>query len=134
MKGSDQFKKAISNHLESLAAKDPLFAETFKKENKNIDDCITYILNQVQESGINGFADDEIYGMAVHYYDEDDAKPGKKINATVVVNHKVEFSEKEKKKIKEEATAKAIEEAKQKLLSKKAPKKTVSETNQPTLF
>lgn len=51
MKATDNFKKAIENHLNQLAEKDSLFAETLKKENKNIDDCCTYILNQVQESG-----------------------------------------------------------------------------------
>lgn len=90
MSVSPQFKTVIENHLNKLAANDNLFAETLKKENKNIDDCCTYILNQVQQSGQMGFADEEIFGMAVHYYDEDDIKVGKKINAKVVVNHHVE--------------------------------------------
>lgn len=87
MKGTEQFKIVIQNHLNSLSEKDQLFAKTLKKENKNIDDCINYILNQVQKSGCNGFADEEIYQMAVHYYDEDDIIVGKPINAKVVVNH-----------------------------------------------
>ncbi|MBP9481471.1 MAG: hypothetical protein KBF15_08460, partial [Parabacteroides sp.] len=40
----------------------------YSKPEKNIDDCVTYILNEVKKSGCNGFADDEIYSMAVHYY------------------------------------------------------------------
>lgn len=84
------FKAQIENHLNELAAKDELFAVTLKKENKNIDDCITYILNQVQKSGKMGFADDEIYGMAVHYYDENDIEVGKKVSAKVVVNHSID--------------------------------------------
>ena len=80
MSVSPAFKAQIENHLNELAAKDELFAVTLKKENKNIDDCITYILNQVQKSGKMGFADDEIYGMAVHYYDEDDIQVGKKVS------------------------------------------------------
>ena len=89
MKTTDNFKKVIQNHLEQLAIKDELFAETFKKKNKNIDDCVTYILNQVKASGCSGFADDEIFGMAVHFYDEDDVKPGNKVsNYSVVTNKK----------------------------------------------
>ena len=38
------------------------------KPTKNIDNCITYILNQVKKSGCCGFSDDEIFGMALHYY------------------------------------------------------------------
>lgn len=77
MKGTEQFKIVIQNHLNNLASSDQLFAETLKKTNKNIDDCITYIFNQVKASGCNGFADEEVFGMAVHYYDEDDIKVGK---------------------------------------------------------
>lgn len=90
MSVSTAFKAQIENHLKELATKDELFATTLKKENKNIDDCITYILNEVQKSGKMGFADDEIYGMAVHYYDEDDIQIGKKVSAKVVVNHSID--------------------------------------------
>lgn len=90
MKSSDSFKNIIKQHLEQRAAADPLFAVTFAKEGKNIDDCCTYILNQVQKSGCNGFADDEIFSMAVHYYDEDQIEVGKQVNARLVVNHHVE--------------------------------------------
>ncbi len=50
-----------------------------------------------------GFDDDEIYGMAVHYYDEDNLDAGKKINCKVVVNHVVELTEKEKQDLKDKA-------------------------------
>lgn len=89
MKASNSFKEIIQSHLQGVADKDPLFAETFKKPNKNIDDCVTYILNEVKKSGCAGFADDEVYGMAIHYYDEDDIKPGEKVNAHVVVNRSI---------------------------------------------
>ncbi|RRJ91550.1 PcfK-like protein [Paenimyroides tangerinum] len=87
MKGSNYFKNVIQDYLNSQAEKDELFAKSLSKENKNIDDCINYILNQVQASGCNGFADEEVFQMAMHYYDEDDLKIGKPINARVVVNH-----------------------------------------------
>ena len=69
MKATNHFKNTIQNYLEQRAQTDALFEWTYTtKENKNIDDCCTYILNEVQKSGCNGFADDEIFGMAVHYY------------------------------------------------------------------
>lgn len=90
MKSTDNFKKVVKDHLDQLALNDKLFAETLKKETKNIDDCITYILNTVKASGNNGFADEEIFNMAIHYYDEDDVAVGSKIsNTQVVVNHAV---------------------------------------------
>lgn len=87
MKGSNYFKNVIQDYLNSQAEKDELFAKSLTKENKNIDDCITYILNQVKASGCNGFADEEVFQMAMHYYDEDELEIGKPINARVVVNH-----------------------------------------------
>ncbi len=86
MKATPSFKQIIQNHLQSLADKDPLFAETLAKPNKNIDDCINYIFSEVHKSGCNGFADEEIYAKAVHYYDEDNIKPTAGIKAKVVVN------------------------------------------------
>ena len=82
----DPFKEAIVSHLQELAATDELFAKTISKPNKNIDDCATYILNTVKISGRQGFADDEIFGMAIHYYDEDSIVVGEKISARVIVN------------------------------------------------
>ncbi len=134
MKSTENFKQAIQNHLDQLAAKDPLFAETLKKENKNIDDCVTYILNEVQKSGCNGFEDSEIFGMAVHYYDEDDIKPGRRTTATVVVNHGVELSEAEKEKAKQAAIDKVIEEEKEKMRTKKQPKKQDTPSLEIDLF
>ena len=61
-------------YLEQRAAEDALFAKNYRNPAKNIDDCVTYILNYVQKSGCNGFTDGEIYGQAVHYYDEKDRK------------------------------------------------------------
>lgn len=107
MKGSNYFKNVIQDYLNSQAEKDELFAKSLTKENKNIDDCITYILNQVKASGCNGFADEEVFQMAMHYYDEDDLKIGKAINANVVVNHQVEKPKAEKAEVSKEKVTSA---------------------------
>src|SRR3954454_5640410 len=91
MIASNGFKIVIEQYLQQRAAQDELFAATLAKPNKNIDDCITYILNTVRKSGQTGFADEEIFGMAVHYYDEDEIEIGdKSIKATVKVNHHID--------------------------------------------
>lgn len=96
MKATDPFKRTIQAYLEQYATTDELFAENLKNPSKNIDDCVTYILNTVQKSGCNGFEDDEIFNMAIHYYDEDKIEVGKPISGKVVVNHQVEITEEEK--------------------------------------
>ena len=76
-------------YLEQRAAEDALFAKNYRNPAKNIDDCVTYILNYVQKSGCNGFTDGEIYGQAVHYYDENEVEVGEPIQCKVAVNHVV---------------------------------------------
>ena len=68
MNATDHFKRTIQAYLAQRAQEDELFAVTYKKPNKNINDCVTYILNEVQKSGCNGYTDGEVYSMAVHFY------------------------------------------------------------------
>ena len=103
MKGTEHFTRTIAEYLNQRAMTDPLFAPNLAKPNKNIEECVTYILNEVQKSGCNGFDDDEIYSMAVHYYDEDNIEVGKPINCQVAVNHVVELTEEEKAEARQEA-------------------------------
>lgn len=86
--GTDYFKLTIQNYLDARAREDELFAPRYANPKKNIDDCCTFIINQVRQSGCNGFADEEIYSMALHYYDEEDIDIGKPVSCKVVVNHR----------------------------------------------
>ena len=103
MSGTEHFTRTISEYLNLRAATDPLFAPNLAKLHKNIEDCITYILKQVQQSGCNGFEDDEIYSMAVHYYDEDDLEMGSHVACHVVVNHTIVLTEEEKAEARKQA-------------------------------
>ena len=103
MSGTEQFTRTIAEYLNLRAATDPLFAPNLAKPHKNIEDCITYILQQVQQSGCNGFEDDEIYSMAIHYYDEDDLEVGSPVACHVVVNHAIVLSEEEKAEARKQA-------------------------------
>ena len=140
MKGTEHFKKTIAEYLNQRAATDPLFAPNLEKKGKNIDDCITYILNQVEASGCNGFSDEEIYSMAVHYYDEDNIKTGEKIECQVVVNHVVGLSDEEKEEARQEAIKEYKDEQLRKLretqrpFSSKKPKEVQEEEPQISLF
>lgn len=138
MKGTENFKAVVQKYLQERAESDSLFAFTLEKPNKNIDDCIAYILNTVQKSGCNGFSDDEVYNMAVHYYDEDNIEVGKPItNVTVVTNNHVELTEDDIKKAKDEAIKKVTDEQ-IKLLkmpkTKPKPQPQKTEVRQASLF
>lgn len=55
----------------------------------------------MKKSGCCGFSDDEIFGMALHYYQEDNIEvkvlEKAQLKCNVVVNHHVELSEEEKR-------------------------------------
>ena len=89
--------------MEQRAAEDELFAKNYHNPAKNIDDCITYILNYVQKSGCNGFSDGEIYGQAVHYYDENEIEVGNPLQCQIAVNHVVELTAEEKAEARQRA-------------------------------
>ena len=111
-----------------------MFAPRLANTKKNIDDCITFILNYVKESGCNGFTDDEIYSLALHYYDEDDIDIGKPLQCKVVVNHTIVLTEQEKAEARQKAMQRAQEEAYKKITQGKAKAKKAETTTQPSLF
>lgn len=106
MSGTEQFTRTIAEYLNLRAATDPLFAPKLRNPHKNIEDCITCILKQVQQRACNGFEEDEIYSMEVHYYDEDDLDVGSHVACYVVVNHTLVLTEEEK----EEARKQVIQQ------------------------
>jgi len=136
MKTTDLFKQTIKAYLDNRATEDELFAKSYAKKGKNLDECVNFVLQQVKASGCDGFADEEVFSMAVHYYDEDNIKDVKPMNCRVVVNHKVELTEEEKKEAHEEALKKL--QAEQYALLKKKPahakRETKSNVEQMSLF
>ena len=139
MKGSEQFKKTILSYLTTYSQKDLLFKDRFENPNKSIDECINYIFTTVQKSGLNGFADEEVYNMAIHYYDEENLEINQNLaNGSVVVNHHVELSEDEIIEIKQNAVKSLISDEKRKLSEKhqkkQMKKKSVDSISTPSLF
>ena len=66
-------KTAIKNYLDNRARTDELFAAKYANPKKSIDECCKYITGEAYARAKNGCAvisDEEVYGMAVHYYDE----------------------------------------------------------------
>ena len=81
MKVTPGFKQQIQKYLSERAETDILFAPVYEKENKNIDDCITYIYQEVKKKAGSDNAiamtAEEVYSLAFHYYDEDSIVVGK---------------------------------------------------------
>ena len=134
MKGTDHFKRTIQMYLEQRAEEDTLFAKKYRNPAKNIDECVTHILNYVQKSGCSGFTDGEIFGQAIHYYEENEIEVGKPMNCQVVVNHVVELTEEEKAEARQNAVRRYQEEELRKLQNRNRPSARKETHPQPSLF
>ena len=121
-------------YLEQRAAEDVLFAKNYRNPAKNIDECVTHILNYVQKSGCSGFTDGEIFGQAIHYYEENEIEVGKPMNCQVVVNHVVELTEEEKAEARQNAARRYQEEELRKLQNRNRPPARKVTQSQPSLF
>jgi hypothetical protein len=100
----NKFEEVIQVYLNNQAEKDPHLAERMKLESKNITDCCEYIISEVEKTDRQGFADEEIYAMARHYYLEDNLEIKEVVGrvrrvSRVVVNHAIRETVQDKKPI-----------------------------------
>lgn len=108
----NQATDAIKAFLDKKAAEDPLFSVTYAKEGKSIDGCFNYVYQQAHKRA-NGqrciaMTDDEVYSLAVHYYDEDDTDERDTAGVAYSAHIQreaanVELTEEEKAEVKERA-------------------------------
>lgn len=149
-KETNTVKQAIKSYLDNRAKTDELFAASYAKPNKSIDECFDYILSEAKKMGNAVYlSDDVVFGWAVHYYDEDDIKVKKlSANTKVSVKTSVDLTEEDKEKAKEEALQQykqqciaEMKEAEEKKAKKEAERKKAKqeelrkkEQSMPTLF
>lgn len=139
------FEEAIKAYLDQRANEDEQFAISYAKENKSIEECCRYIIGEVfkQREGneqVVGMSDAEVYGLAVHYYDEDDIKV-ESTGYDAEVHHSeatYEPTEEDKENAKKAALARLEDEAYRKLYQPKKrtrqAKDEPTEAKQTTLF
>lgn len=137
MAKNNSFEQVIQTYLAKRAAEDELFAKKYKDESKSVAKCCAYIKEQARKKAQNGCAvieDAQVFGWAVHYYDESMPTDGKadaavaganqgdcvvaqteqisdKASATTAV---VELTEEQKKAIQQKAEADYYAECKAK--------------------
>lgn len=89
MKGQENFMAVIKQHLDDRAKTDKQFAKSYKKKNKSLQACCNYIISEVQKlakSGQIALPREQVFGMAVHYYDEDSIKDVKETKCQTIVS------------------------------------------------
>lgn len=114
---NNNFQNTIKAYLDKRAEEDSLFAVAYTKENKNIEECCAYIMSEVQKSSFDiskgvkcaPMSRDEVFSLAVHYYDEDDIKIAKSSNVKAVISISTPKKAEEKRRA-EEKRLKALED------------------------
>ena len=138
---NNDFKQAIKSYLDKRAKTDKLFAVVYAKTNKNLTECCSYIMGEAKKRG-NAvcMSDEEVFGLAIHYYGEDNIKVNKisanvKTSVSTPVAKPIKLTEEDKKKARE-AAIKRLTEEQYALLRKKSSraKKEVPEVQQMSLF
>lgn len=134
-KGTEQFKSVIKAYLDNRAQEDELFRAKYATTTRTIDDVVTFIINEVQKSGRCGFADEEIFSLAVHAIDEPELNIGNPIDCHIVSNHRIELTEEEKAEQRTIALKRYQEQELSKLQKRITKQKTHPKAeNQPSLF
>ena len=131
MKGTEHFKRTIKEYLDGKARTDELFAVSYAKENKNLDDCITFILNQVKASGCCGMTDERC-GRSPFITMMRQHRRGQTYQCGVVVNHKVELTEEEKAQARKDALKAYQEEEMRKIQQRHSRPKPTAKAVQNT--
>ena len=91
------FEKIIKDYVEKFAQGDAQFAAKYEKSGKDIDGCCRYIKSEAEKQAKKGCAaisDDEVFGWAVHYFDEGLAAPKDSPRADVKVAPTAEMPKK----------------------------------------
>ena len=135
MKTSNEFQKTIAAYLEQRAAQDETFAAKYANPQKSIDDCCNYILHAAEKGGCAGYTDDEVYGWAIHYYDEENLSLiDLQEQVQVIVNHAVQLTAEEIEAAKKHAIESVYDEQRKKMQTKTPAKTETKNEKTLTLF
>jgi len=107
------FEEAIASFLKERAKKDK--GLNGKLTDEKISGCCKYIIEEVKKSGRCGFADEEIYGFALHFFDENIEAPETETKVQVVINREIKITPERIEEIRKEEIKKAEDAAREKV-------------------
>ena len=115
-----EIRQAISMYLTAKAYNEPDFKPKYENPQKNLDECVLYIQYKMLEKvkaeceknrnqvGVVIPSDDEIFALAVQYYESADLKiEGVKVDSVKIVSYAAtSFTDEEKQQMRQEAIKK----------------------------
>ena len=80
------FEKIIKDYIEGVCKTDEVLAKKYADSNQDIAGCCSYIKSQAKKKAQGGCAvieDAEVFGWAVHYFDEEMTAPKEEVACKV---------------------------------------------------
>lgn len=116
---TNKFEVVLLAYLDARAKFDEQFAAKYSNPKKSIKECAKYICNEMRKQAENGVAvgeDDYVFGLAVHYYDEENLDCSKLDNCVAQVTAAINPAPKKSAKAAPKKAAKS--EAKKAVVTK----------------
>lgn len=85
--GSEVKDKALLKVIEYLVSREDM-NEKYLNEEKSLKQMVEYIKSEAKKQAVNGMAmieDEEVYGWAIHYFDETNEKLGLKVETKNII-------------------------------------------------
>lgn len=69
-KSSNAVMEVVRNYMEERCASDPILAIKYANPAKSLEKALNFVASEVQKSGLTIMDSDSVFGLILHYYDE----------------------------------------------------------------
>ena len=127
-KSSNAVVEVVRNYMEERCANDPILAIKYANPNKSIEKALNFVASEVKKSGLTIMDSDSVFGLVMHYYDEN-IEEIPNVNCKMAVAK--ELTDTEKSEAKAEAMEQYKEEQLRELRRQNQPKPMAKATTAP---
>lgn len=120
-KSSNAVMDVVRNYMEERCASDPILAIKYANPAKSLEKALNYVASEVQKSGLTIMDSDSVFGLILHYYDEN-LEDVPNVNCKIAVAK--ELTDTERAEAKEQAMEQYKEEQLREIRRQNQPKAT----------
>lgn len=126
IKSSNAVMDVVRNYMEERCASDPILAIKYANPAKSIEKALNYVASEVQKSGLTIMDSESVFGLILHYYDEN-LEDIPNVNCKIAVAK--ELTDAERAEAKEQAMEQYKEEQLREIRRQNQPKATAPKHN-----
>lgn len=119
MKSSNAVMDVVRNYMEERCASDPILAIKYANPAKSLEKALNFVAHEVQKSGLTIMDSDSVFGLILHFYDEN-LEDVPNVNCKIAVAK--ELTDTERAEAKEQAMEQYKEEQLRELRRQNQPK------------